>query len=572
MIRKRKLCLVMAVLLTFALLVSACGDRQASQSSETPSASVPPASNPSSATPDPSKNYDPFGKYAEPIEITAVGVLHPVEGEVPEGTTPENQSFNKLAEEQLNIKLKYLWTVTPDQYDQKFNVTIATGDIPDLIFTTQPAQFENMIESGQLADMSDAYQYLLPELKEMYEKDVPEVLASVQRGDKLYSLPVAANRYESAQRLYIRNDWLKKLKLNAPTNYQEMVAVAEAFVNQDPDGNNKKDTVGLAIHKNILWGGSFGTLPLFQVFHAYPGYWVTGSDNQLHDGIIAPEVKNALEGMQDLYKKGILDKEFATKDDGMVVEDIIAGKVGMVFGEWWIPEWPLGLTVQQVEGSDWTAIPVPSVDANSAMPIVKRVTHYGFNSVSADCKNPEAAVKLINLFYDAFYNPKAKEKYGELVEQKNGFFHNFVPQKLWDAMASVDEFYRNNEAIKTRDSSKLPPRELNNHYVRSVALLDNKDPAGWGIYNCMVADNSGYAYVAELTKSKKVIFDEFYGVPTEAMIEKGDTLSKMAQETFVGIIMGDSVDEFDSFVAEYKGLGGDDIEKDVNGWYQSVPK
>lgn len=566
---KRKLCLVVSVLLVIGTLFSACGSQNAAGPDKTATALPSSGTNNSSSG---SNDYDPLGKYAEPVEITAVGVLHPVEGEVPEGTTPENQSFNKLAEEVLNIKIKYLWTVTPDQFDQKLSLSIATGDIPDLIHTTNQTHFENMLESGQLADLTEAYKYLLPELKDMYENQLPGVIDSVRRDGKLYSLPVASNRYEAAQRLYIRKDWLDKLNLDVPTTYQELLAVGEAFVNNDPDGNGKKDTIGLAIHKNILWGGSFGTLPLFQVFHAYPGYWITGNDGRLYDGITQPEIKNALAGMQDLYKRGILDREFATKDDGMVAEDIMAGKVGMLFGEWWIPEWPLGLTVQQVEGSDWVAVPVPSVDNNPALPIVKRVSHNGFNSVSADCKNPEAAVKLINLFYDAFYSPDAKEKYGDLVEAKNGFYHNFVPQKLWDAMSSVEEFYRNNEAIKTRDPSKLPPREYNNHYVRSVAYLDNNDPEGWGIYNCMVADDCGYSYVAELTKTQEVLFDEYYGVPTEAMIEKGDTLSKMAAETFIGIIMGDSIDEFDRFVEEYKVLGGDEIEKEVNEWYQSVSK
>lgn len=516
------------------------------------------------------ENYDPLGKYDQPIEITAVGILFPVEGEVPEGTTPENQSFNKMAEQFLNIKLKYLWTVTPDQYDEKFNVSIATGLIPDLIHTTQPTQFESLVESQMLADLTEAYNYLLPQLKDMYEKDVPDVLSSVKRDGKLLALPVAANTFESAQRLYIRKDWLDKLKLSVPTNYEEMVKVAEAFVKQDPDGNKKDDTVGLALHKNILWDGSFGSMPFFEVFHAYPIRWLKGEDGKLYYGATRPEVKNALAAYQDLYKRGILDKEFATKDDGMVVEDIVAGKVGMVYGEWWTPEWPFADTVQQVEGADWIAIPNISVDDKPALPCVRRIAHNGFNAVSKNCKHPEAAVKLINLFYDAFYGADSAEKYGELAQAKNGFFHNFVPQKLWDAMDSIDEYKRNNEAIKKRDPSKLPPRELNNHYKRSVAYLDNGDKSGWGIYKCMVSDDSGYAYVAQVAESKQVVYDEFYGVPTPTMIEKGDTLNKLAQETFVSIIMGEPLSKFDEFVKQYNELGGLDIEKEVNDWYSSV--
>lgn len=563
------LLIVLCMMLSFVACSSQKADNNADNQNTNDQNTIDQSEDKDSASLD---EKDPLGKYAEPIEVTAVGVLHPVEGEVPEGTTPENQSFNKMAEDFLNIKLKYLWTVTPDQYDQKFNISIASGQVPDLIHTSQTTQFENLVESDLLADLTEAYDYLLPELKKMYEEDVPEVIDSVKRDGKLLALPTAANKFEAAQRLYIRKDWLEKLNLEVPTNYDELVKVAEAFVKEDPDGNGKADTIGLALHKNITWGGSFGSMPFFEMFHAYPGRWLKDDSGNIYDGTTTPEVKNALAAYQDLYNRGIIDKEFATKDDGMVVEDIIAGKIGMVFGEWWIPEWPLGITVTEVEGSDWVPIAVPSSDDKPALPAVERVAHNGFNAVSKTSKNPEAAVKLINLFYDAFYNADAAEKYGDLVKPENGFFHNFVPQKLWDVMASTDEFWRNNEAIKTRDPSKLPPRELNNHYVRSVALLDEGDKSGWGIYNCMVADDSGYSYVAELAEKKNVIYNEFYGAPTPTMIEKGDTLGNLAAETFIRIIMGEPISEFDKFVDEYKKLGGEDLEKEVNEWYKDLHK
>ena len=45
--------------------------------------------------------------------------------------------------------------------------------------------------------------------------------------------------------LLIRTDWLKKLNLSMPTTTEELMAVAKAFAEQDPDGNGKKDTYGM---------------------------------------------------------------------------------------------------------------------------------------------------------------------------------------------------------------------------------------------------------------------------------------------------------------------------------------
>lgn len=41
-------------------------------------------------------------------------------------------------------------------------------------------------------------------------------------------------------RLLIREDWLQKLNLQVPTTTEELYNVANAFVNQDPDGNGKR--------------------------------------------------------------------------------------------------------------------------------------------------------------------------------------------------------------------------------------------------------------------------------------------------------------------------------------------
>jgi len=507
---------------------------------------------------------DPLGKFETPVTMTAVSTLYPVEGDVPATTTPENQSFNSLADEFLNVKLKYLWSATPDQYDQKFTLSATAGQLPDLIKVTNPTQFEFLADSDALADLTEAYQYLLPEIKAMYEKDFPGVLATVTRNGKLLALPTVANPFEAAQRLYIRRDWLKKLGKDVPKTYQELVDLAVAFATQDPDGNGKADTVGLAIHKHPLWGGSFGTAAWWEMFHAYPGAWVRGPDGKVHDTLGSPAMKQAVLALSDLYKKGAIDKEFFSKDSDALAPLIQAGKVGMVFGEWWTPEWPLALTVNGIPGADWVPIVAPTIDGQPNTPVVKRYLVSAYNSVRKGA-NPIAAVKLMNLFWSVFYADDAgKAKYGARGTQKGGFFHNFVPQVLWDALGSTNEFYRNNAAIKSRDPSLLPPRERDNHYRRSVALLDQGNLDGWGIYHCMVSDDCGYSYVAAQVKNPVAVYDEWYGAPSPKMTEKGENLGKVAEEAVLKAITTGDGAAWDRFVAEYRKTGGQEIEDEVN--------
>ncbi|MEV3911399.1 sugar ABC transporter substrate-binding protein [Streptomyces canus] len=76
---------------------------------------------------------------------------------------------------------------------------------------------------------------------------------------KHYGIPYS----RQAQTLMIRSDWLKKLGLKAPTTWQEMLSVAQAFATEDPDGDGKADTYGMVAPASAqngyaaMWGASF---------------------------------------------------------------------------------------------------------------------------------------------------------------------------------------------------------------------------------------------------------------------------------------------------------------------------
>ncbi len=55
------------------------------------------------------------------------------------------------------------------------------------------------------------------------------------------------------------------------------------------------------------------------------------------------------------------------------------------------------------------------------------------------------------------------------------------------------------------------------------------------------------------------------------MTEKLSTLETMRDEIYTKIIIGESsIDDFDTFVADFNKLGGDDMTAEVNEWYSSV--
>lgn len=60
---------------------------------------------------------------------------------------------------------------------------------------------------------------------------------------QVYAVPFSAQ----ANVLLIRKDWLDKLGLQVPKTWSDLEKVAQAFTAQDPDGDGKNDTYGLAV-------------------------------------------------------------------------------------------------------------------------------------------------------------------------------------------------------------------------------------------------------------------------------------------------------------------------------------
>lgn len=280
---------------------------------------------------------DPFGKYEEPITLTAVRYLQ--DGiEFNEGESLENNVWSREYAETLGINLEYAWTTPQSEYAQKLNVSSASDDLPDLMWV-DAAQLKRMVEDDQLADLTQVYaDYAAPYTDEVLHQDGGSAMESATIGGKLYGLPHIQSGYGSTDVLWIRSDWLEALRLETPETMRDVLEIARAFATQDPDGNGKNDTYGLGVNKGLIAENNLPYAVLdgfFNSYHAYPSIWITDEDGKLAYGGIQPEMKDALADLQKLYAEGVIDPEFGVKDAVKVSENVNAGKVGMFYGYFW---------------------------------------------------------------------------------------------------------------------------------------------------------------------------------------------------------------------------------------------
>ena len=175
------------------------------------------------------------------------------------------------------------------------------------------------------------------------------------------AFPRVAQAGQNEQILFIREDWLDKVGMDAPTTLEEMEAVAEAFVTNDLGAGPPGTTVGVMASRDLQsWYGGLG--PVFGGFGVLPSWYSEvstftkdGQGGLRFDGI-QPAMKDALAFIRGWYEKKILSPDFFTKGYQENRTEIEGNRVGMNYTHPWAAVWSAGewaawRTIQRPDGS-----------------------------------------------------------------------------------------------------------------------------------------------------------------------------------------------------------------------------
>lgn len=491
------------------------------------------------------------------------------------GETVDNNRWTKLYKDRLNIDIDYMWVAKADAYSEKFNVMMASGELPDIMKVT-PTQFKQLLDADQLADLTDGYNtYMNDDYKEAAGND-PYMLKSSTFDGKIMGIPGEPTKpYSGTQQLWIRSDWMEKLNLDEPENMEDVYQIAREFMKARPDG---VDTYGIALDKDSFIctnSGVPGFPGLANSYHSYPNIWIKGADGKLTNGSIAPETKEVLSVMQGLFQEGIIDGEFAVKDGTAYNEDLIAGKVGITYN--WLG---IGLAINDLKSlkpdAEFKAYPLVSADGETARPQT-RANVESWYVVRKGFSNPEAMIKMANLHIATLMtsetdelSPDGKtpnsEYYGAPPEAPSAF--NFVD--FWFSLTpdqNANRFYIY-DAVKKQDSSAVSANDM--PIYTNLLAYENGDLTQWGWNRTFGGPNGGAETTQIYMADDRAYIDQYLGLPTETMAERQATLEQLQAETFTKIVMGaESIDGFDMFVEKWLSLGGKDMTAEVNEWYEA---
>ena len=473
-------------------------------------------------------------------------------GSVPaeEGTMSDNR-WTQWVNENGPVNVKYV-TVPRFESLQKFNVLFASKSAPDLIFEFDTAYQGQLYNQKQLLPLDDLIESSSTEYKAMLEKYPALRKAGTMADGKLYTVgrPV---QFGPQHYLFIRNDWLKKLNLEVPTTPEELLKVAKAFTEQDPDGNGKADTygTGLSFVAGIILNNMFGTG--FTLFGEDQYPWVLENDQVVHDW---DRIKAAVSFQKELYAAGVADKDFVTDKNGeKQKQDWISGKLGIYGGN--------GADV-----STYETLKKNSPEAE-VIPIALPTTEFGQFSptltspiqmtgmVNAAAKDPESVMQMIDFMVTDTYTTTIQ----------NGI-EGVHYKKTADGRAEVIDPEKNKKELE---------------YNRDMGMLTPLIGKNYGLKNKVNPTPAEQDFIEIYKMAEKLYMDPdrpIVGITQKAFLpllpqeltQINTNANKTILDRAMQAIVSSDPASVDQFIEEAKGVwekaGGTKVDEFYASWYQ----
>jgi putative aldouronate transport system substrate-binding protein len=501
----------------------------------------------------------------------------------PEGKGVDNNLFTDYMKTLLGIEWKAAWTwIAAEDGDQKYNLGMAANDLPDLCENVTGTILVKMYEADLVEDITESFDNLASEewIKAKWAPygNLPWAYASYQGRKKGW--PYVERAYQNDKVMWMRQDWLDKLGLAAPTTIEELYAVATAFKSAGLGQGAAGSTLGIAAQQELgySWYGSFDPI-IGSIAGTLPGYWTEDASGMLQNGSVDPRMKNALETLALWYKEGLIPADFPTRPTAEAQKLVAGNQVGIHF----TPAWDSGWGCAESKKNDPTAVWKPYDIPAGAEGKKKHWSNPFVGVVSPIRKGMpyvDAFIKQNNFNAEWGENPEYRCFNNPAFE---GLTFNIVDGKVVTESMSYMK-WGFGPIGGTGGGGVDPARDDTNlRYQLSWKDIpeDQRDAAQATFFDDPTGASTLYQEAALLVadvSEAEGIKNMFNSLPTTTMVELGtdlgtsggenNRLGSLATETLTAIITGQKpLDAFDEFVSTWKSLGGDQITAEVNDWY-----
>lgn len=297
--QKKAISLALAAMMGASL--AACGNNSG-ESSSTPSSSAPSSSTTESSEPEAS---DPFAEHMKiSIAVWNIG----------DAITDGEDAVRDALYDKLNIEIEP-YAVTWGDYAEKIMLWAATNKLPDM--TAYEAGYTNTFrkwrDEGVIRALPDASNY--PNVAAQLNSESGMSINGVNQNDAnptFYAIPrpniVVPEEAMLENGIMIRRDWMENVGVTKiPENADEFIDLMKKFQDEDPDGNGKDDTIGLAgftfSYMSFLFSG--------ECPDAVNGFrWEFAEDGSLIPSFMTEAFRDGMKTMKKAYDAGIIDPDY----------------------------------------------------------------------------------------------------------------------------------------------------------------------------------------------------------------------------------------------------------------------
>ena len=471
----------------------------------------------------------------------------------------DNTPVEQYLEEKYNVEIK-TYGFSANYYD-KLATMIASKEIPDVMFINDISNWEPLAKQGALASIDietikkaapDHYNHINETNEKMWN------LGKVN--GELYAIPkTMGTEYNTV--MWWNKNWLDAVGITkVPETIEECEVAFDKIVNNDPDGNGKKDTyaisgIGGNYYRQFDW--------VFGAYGVMPEMWMLDEDGNVINGTVTPQAKEALTTLNEWYGKGYINPEFLTDNQNTIAtrfnkDGIAVTNTGFMNYSELTPEGRINLAQESPEFAEkLTYGPLPSGpngDRGDWLwgPLSNFVC-FG-NQLQDDTEKQEVILKILNdLNYDeetalmAAYGIKGEsyEYYDEAQGKQSGIkqidnygvdtnknaemgigFFNLLKCGSW-ADKSVSDLYRNPEFLKQQED---------------------------------IASSNNYK-------------DLLMRANLPSTMIYAPTLQNLKIQAYSEFINGTrNLDDWDNFVEEYMNAGGAVLQQEAQKYYETVIK
>lgn len=501
---------------------------------------------------------DRFGKYDELVTVTylstdlaATGTSE-YDANNPDRKSPTENAWITGVQEFLNIDLQRIIAEDGTALNARINTGIASGDLPDILRVSK-TMFYVLAENEVLQPLDEVYaNYAHKEYLSEIETTYPDVLKTGTYEGQVLGYSHCGNFYNGTTCLWIRQDWLDKLNLTAPTTLDELIEVAQAFVDNKMGGDN---TVGIEFY-------DIGDAIMFP-YGAIRGVWLEQEDGTYIYGDTADEMKPALLKMQEIYNKGLIKSDFAV--GGTVDEDIANGVCGILYSQVW-----RGVTCIQTNFNNdpdavWVPLAIPTLDGER----VKQSTNASVGTlfcVNAEFEHPEALFMMIEFDNAMRFSPDPEICARFNVCEDGYQMWNISPFR--DTIRADADLYKG-QLIREGLKNGTPVEEMNAIAMSNYDLCLQAKNGNRAYLGRLICFTDGYEIIDPLLADGYLI-GGYNGPVTENMTLYQSSINEALTSAEIKVIMGEDISVFEDAVAAWYQSGGQAITDEVTEYYQSL--